>query len=142
MASRPKAPPPRTLAGILGVGSIAMIAAMLARGPLAEGAFALATVLFPVVLIALGTRRAWRRLRAALVGLGAIVALSAIGVLLLSGDTPAAVRVLGLPPAAWLALAGLGLVPFVLIVWSHAATFDPPASGGADAGPGADRAHG
>jgi hypothetical protein len=142
MASKPTAPSPHTLAAIVAAGSIVMIAAMLVRGPLAERAFAVATVLFPVVLIALGTRRAWPRLRVVLGALGVIVALSAIGILLLGADTPAAEHVLGLPPAAWLALAGLGLVPFILVVWSHAATFAPPEVDRADASPDADRAHG
>ena len=34
-------------------------------------------------------------------------------------------RYLGLPAGAWVALIGLGIVPFVVVVWGHAATFDP-----------------
>jgi hypothetical protein len=103
-----------------------MVAALLLGGRLAEGAFAVVAVLFPVALIALGARRAWPRLRAAMAVLGVTLTLSAVGILLLPTTASAANHVLGLPPAAWLALAGLGLVPFVLVVWSHAATFDPP----------------
>jgi hypothetical protein len=38
---------------------------------------------------------------------------------------PVEQHVLGLAPAAWLVLGGLGLVPFVLVLWSYTATFDP-----------------
>lgn len=115
-----------TVARLLAAGSIWMVAALLLGGRLAEGTFAVSAVLFPVALIALGTRRAWPRLRVAMTVLGVTVTLSAIGILLLPTTASAEEHVLGLPPAAWLALAGLGLVPFVVVVWSHAATFDPP----------------
>jgi hypothetical protein len=70
------------------------------------------------------------------------VALSAIGIRVLPATGSASGHVLGLPPSAWLALAGLGLVPFVLVVWSHAATFDPPATDETGRFPDADRRHG
>jgi hypothetical protein len=124
----------------LASGSILMLAALLLGGRFAAGAFAVTAVLFPVALIALGTRRARPRLRAALVALGATVVLSAIAILLLApatpGTDPESVPVehylFGLPPAAWIALIGLGIAPFVLVVWSHAATFDRGGTGRSD----------
>jgi hypothetical protein len=131
-----------TVPKLLAAGSILMVAALLLGGPLAEGMFAVAAVLFPVALIALGTRRLWPRLRAVLAVLGVIVTLSAIGILLLPTTVSAGGLLLGLPPAAWLALAGLGLVPFVLVVWSHAATFDPTGTDPTGRSLDSDRGHG
>jgi len=119
-----------------------MVAALLVGGRLAEGTFAVAAVLFPVALIALGARRAWPRLRAAMAVLGLTVTLSAVGILLLPATVSAGDHLLGLPPAAWLALVGLGLVPFVLVVWSHAATFDPPKTVETERVLDSDRRHG
>lgn len=131
-----------TVARLLAAGSIWMVAALLLGGRLAEGMFAVTAVLFPVALIALGTRRTWPRLRAAMAVFGVTVTLSAIGILLLPTTVSAGEHVLGLPPAAWLALAGLGLVPFVVVVWSHAATFDPPETAGNGRSIDCDRSHG
>ena len=123
-------------------GSILMVAALLLGGRLAEVTFAVAAVLFPIALIALGTRRAWPRLRAAMAVLGVTVTLSAVGILLLPTTVSTGGHLLGLPPAAWLALAGLGLVPFVLVVWSHAATFDRPENAETGRFLDSDRRHG
>ena len=104
-----------------------MLVALLCGGRLAEWTFALGAVLFPVLLIALGTRRTLHRLRATFLPvLGLVLGLSAAGVLWLSGagQTDAARPIAGLPPATLLMLIGLGLVPLVLVTWIYTATFD------------------
>jgi hypothetical protein len=135
----------RTLPGFLAAGSIAMLAVLLAggrAGKLGAGLFAVLAVLFPVALIALGTRREWPRLGAVVIALAAILTLSAIGILLLPANGPAADHVLGLPPATWLMLVGLGLAPLVLVLWSYTATFRPPDRAGDGRAVDSDRAHG
>jgi hypothetical protein len=104
-----------------------MTGALLVEGALAAVAVAVAAVLFPVALIALATRRSRPRLRRVLVALGAVLVVSAVGILWLAPGSGADVRSiplwLGAPPGLWVAAIGLGLVPFLIVVWSHAATF-------------------
>ena len=104
-----------------------MLVALLVGGRLAEWTFALGAAVFPVLLIALGTRRTLHRFRATfLTVLGLVLGLSAAGVLWLSeaGQGRAVTPIAGLPPATLLMLVGLGLVPLVLVTWFYTATFD------------------
>jgi len=117
----------RTLAGMLAAGALVLLFAPFAGGPAAEVAFAAASVLFPAALIALATRNRRARLRPVVTTLAFVLLLSAIGIVLWPAGTAADERLLGLPAATWLMLAGLGLVPFVLVQWAYAATFDGPA---------------
>ncbi len=106
--------PKHSAAGWLTAGSLAMLVALLVGGRLAEWTVALLATAFPVLLIALGTRRAPQPLRAVfLIVLALVLGLAAAGVLWLSG-----------PPAVWLMLGGLGLLPLVLVVWFYTVTFD------------------
>ena len=111
------------LPALLAVCSLVMLVALLTGGRGAEWIFALSTVLFPLLLIALGLGRGLRRLRGALLTLALVSGLSAAGVLWLSGGEGSGDRVLGLPPAAWLMLGGLGLVPLGIVLWSYTTTF-------------------
>lgn len=117
----------RTLAGVLATGSLVLLLAPFVGGPAAEVAFAAASVLFPAALIALGTRSHRARLRPVVTTLALVLLLSAIGIVLWPAGAAADERLFGLPAATWLMLAGLGLVPFVLVQWAYAATFDRPA---------------
>jgi len=123
----------RILPGLLASGSVLILVALLTGGRFAEALFGVTAVLFPVALIGLGAGRRRPGLRLPLAALAAILVLSALGVLLLPVDAPIEDHRFGLPAAAWVALLGLGLVPFVLVAWTHAATFDGstrrPASG-------------
>ncbi len=102
-----------------------MLVALLVGGRLAEWTFALTATVFPVLLMALGTRRTLHRLRATfLLVLGLVLGLSAAGVLWLSAGQGEAVPIAGLPPATLLMLVGLGLVHLVLVTWIYTATFD------------------
>ncbi len=107
-----------------------MLLALLVGGRLAEWTFALSAAVFPVLLIALGTRRTLHRLRATFLAVLALVlGLSAAGVLWLSAGQGQATPIAGLPPATLLMLAGLGFVPLVLVTWIYTATFDPGQEG-------------
>ena len=101
-------------AGWLTAGSLTMLLALLVGGRLAEWTVALVAAVFPVLLIALGTRRTLHRSRATFLAVLALVlGLAAVGLLWLSG-----------PLAIWLMLGGLGLVPLVLVTWFYTVTFD------------------
>ncbi len=115
----------RAAPGWLTAGSLAMLVALLFGGRLAEWTFALTATVFPVLLIALGTRRTLHRLRATFLPvLGLLLGLSAAGVLYLSAGQGEAAPIAGLPPATLLMLVGLGFVPLVLVTWVYTATFD------------------
>ena len=110
---------------VLGAGSPLLLVTFLTGGGLAESLFSVLGLLFPVALIALAFPP--RRGRWILVGLTLLLAGSGASLLLLeSAATVAgpAARVLGLPPATWLMLLGLGLAPLVFTCWAYAATFD------------------
>lgn len=97
----------------LATGSWVMLLALLQGGRIAEWAFALSAALFPVFLIALGTRRTLcRRRRWLLPVLGLVLGLSTAGILL------------GWPAGSGLMLIGLGLLPLVLVTWAYTVTFD------------------
>jgi hypothetical protein len=96
-------------------------------GPVGEALFAVTVVLFPVALILLANPRARPALRVALGLLAALLTLSSLGILWLAATGPAE-RMLGLPPATWLMLVGLGLLPFLIVFRSYAATFESPDS--------------
>ena len=125
---------PAWLSGASGL----LLLALLGGGPLGEAAFVGLAVLFPVGLIALAVRREPSAPRPALVALGAVMFLSALGVLWLSSTAVGRVGVLGLPLTAWLAGVGLGLVPLVIVVWSYAAAFVDRGRGPGDDGAGRD----
>ncbi len=115
----------RAAPGWLTAGSLSMLVALLFGGRLAEWTFALTATVFPVLLIALGTRRTLHRLRATFLPvLGLVLGLSAAGVLWLSAGQGEAAPIAGLPPATLLMLAGLGFVPLVLVTWIYSVTFD------------------
>ena len=115
----------RAAPGWLTAGSLAMLIALLFGGRLAEWTFALTATLFPVLLIALGTRRMAHRVRATFLSvLGLVLGLSAAAVLYLSAGQGEAAPIAGLPPATLWMLAGLGWVPLVLVTWVYSATFD------------------
>jgi hypothetical protein len=102
-----------------------MLVALLFGGRLAEWTFALTATLFPVLLIALGTRRMLHRVRVTFLPvLGLVLGLSAAGVLYLSAGQREVAPIAGLPPATLWMLVGLGLVPLVLVTWVYSATFD------------------
>ncbi len=125
MSNRTQKAPRRAAPGWLTAGSLTMLVALLFGGRLAEWTFALTATLFPVLLIALVTRRAPRRSRAVFLPvLGLVLGLSAAGVLYLSAGQGQAAPIAGLPPATLLMLAGLGFVPLVLVTWVYSATFD------------------
>ena len=106
--------PNRSAPGWLTAGSLAMLLALLVGGRFAGWTVALVATVFPVFLIALGTRRTTHPLRTPFLAVLALVlGLAAAGVLWLSG-----------PPAAWLMLGGLGLLPLVLVIWFYTVTFD------------------
>jgi drug/metabolite transporter (DMT)-like permease len=115
---------PRNLVLGIATGALVLLLAPFVGGSAAELAFASATVLFPALLIALATRRHRARLRPVVTVLALVLLLSAIGIVLWPAGIAADERPLGLPAATWLMLAGLGLVPFVLVQWAYAATFD------------------
>ncbi len=126
MSNRTQTAPRCAAPGWLTAGSLLMLVALLFGGRLAEWTFALGATVFPVLLIALGTRRrTLHRLRATFLPvLGLILGLSAAGVLYLSAGQGRAAPIAGLPPATLLMLAGLGFVPLVLVTWIYTATFD------------------
>ena len=115
----------RTALLVLGVGSPLLLVAFLIGGGVAEWLFAVLGLLFPVALIALAfpsRKGVW-----ILVGLALLLAGSGAGLLWLESGAPVAgpgARVVGLPPATWLMLLGLGLAPLVFTCWAYAATFD------------------
>jgi len=113
-----------TLAGVLATGALVLLLAPFVGGPAAEIAFASASVLFPAALIAMATRSHRARLRPLLTLLALVLLLSAIGIVLWPAGAAADQRLAGLPAATWLMLAGLGLVPFLLVQWAYATTFD------------------
>ena len=103
--------------------SVLIATALLFGGPVGEATFAVLAVLLPVGLMALGTRRV-RSMRPILVALGLVLTSSALAVWLMPTDTPAGSYRLGLPAAAWVALIGLGLIPFVIVVLGYGLTFE------------------
>jgi len=112
--------------GWLTAASLLLLATLLVGGRLAEGLFVLLSVVFPVALMLLGLGAGRHAARPAVAALGLVLALSALAVALWpASPSPEQLR-FGLPVPAWIALSGLGLVPFVLVVWSYAATFRSP----------------
>lgn len=125
MSNRTQTAVRRSAAGWLTAGSLTMLMALLLGGRLAEWTFALVASVFPVLLIALGTRRTLHRLRVAFLAVvGLLLALAAAGVLWLSAGEGQAAPIAGVPPATLLMLVGLGLVPLVLVTWFYTVTFD------------------
>jgi len=125
MSNRKQTAVRRAAPGWLTAASLSMLVALLVGGRLAEWMFALGATIFPVLLIALGTRRKLHRLRPwFLPVLGLVLGLSAAGVLYLSAGEVEADPIAGLPPATLLMLIGLGCVPLVLVTWIYTATFD------------------
>jgi len=116
----------------LTVAALLLLAALLVGGRLAEGLFVVLSVLFPVALMLLGLGAGRHAARPAVIALGALLTLSALGVLLWPASPSSEQLRFGLPLPAWIALCGLGLVPFVLVVWSYAATFRTPDETGHD----------
>lgn len=104
---------------LLGLCAAAAFAGSLIGGSAGTWLFALASLLFPALLLALSfepTER--RRLRWMLVGLTLLFEGSAVGLLLASGR--GAARILGLPPATLIMILGFGVLPFLLIVVAYA----------------------
>ncbi len=125
MSNRTQKAPRRAAPGWLTAGSLTMLVALLLGGRLAEWTFALTATVFPVLLIALGTRRTLHRLRTTFLSVvGLVLGLAAAGVLSLSAAEGHAAPIAGLPPATLLMLAGLGFLPLVLVTWVYTATFD------------------
>lgn len=112
-----------TAAALAACSLLAFVGALAPAGP---GAWAAAAgaALFPVLLIAFAAGPS-RAPRPALAVLGALLALGTGGVLALGARPEASKPLLGLSPAAWLMLGGLGLVPLALVAWIHAAAFPP-----------------
>jgi hypothetical protein len=109
----------RRIAVLLGLCAAAAFAGSLIGGSAGTWLFALASLLFPALLLALSfepTER--RRLRWMLVGLTLLFEGSAVGLLLASGR--GAARILGLPPATLIMILGFGVLPFLLIVVAYA----------------------
>lgn len=102
---------PKWLAAV----SLVMLLCLLQGGRTAVGVFAFGAAVFPVLLIALGTRRTLRRRqRWVLPLLGLVLGLSTAGILLGSAASSALM---------WI---GLGAVPLVLVTWAYTITFDEP----------------
>jgi hypothetical protein len=116
----------------LTAASLLLLATLLVGGRIAEGLFVLLSVVFPVALMLLGLGAGRHAARPAVALLGLVLALSALGVLFWPASPSPEQYRLGLPVPAWIALFGLGLVPFVLVVWSYAATFRSPDESGHD----------
>lgn len=110
----------------LTVASLLLLATLLVGGRLAEGLFVVLSVVVPVVLMFLGLGAERHAARPAVAALGVVLALSALGVFFWPASSSPEQYRFGLPVRAWIALCGLGLVPFVLVVWSYAATFRSP----------------
>lgn len=116
----------------LTAAALLLLATLLVGGRLAEGLFVVLSVIFPVALMLLGLGAGPHAARPAVAALGGVLTLSALGVLLWpASSSPEQLR-FGLPVPAWIALVGLGLVPFVLVVWSYAATFRSTDEAGRD----------
>lgn len=113
----------------LGIGSPLLLLALLAGGRGGGLLFALLSLLFPAALCVAGASRgrggpAWRWAPPAT---GLVLLLSGAGLLLLAERGGEAPRLLGLPAATALMLAGLGLVPLLLTGLGYAAGFRGPA---------------
>jgi hypothetical protein len=121
MRPLPRTDARRFLLVALTVMSPLLLVALLAGGAWAEWCVAAITLAFPVVLASLGaaTAGAHRVLWALLLVLEA----AGLAVLALAAAPPGG-RVLGLPPATWVLLLGLGLVPLVLVTAGYARAFD------------------
>ncbi len=109
---------------ILTCGSVLIVLANLFGGPAGEWALALASIGFPIGLILLASGRIPRRrpLWGYLAVLALIMGISAAALLLLSTH-PGPPEIFGVPPATLIMLGGLALVPLLLVIWAHAATF-------------------
>ena len=114
----------------LTVGSSVLLVAFVVGGALGWIA-APVVVIFPVMLIG---ARAGRVPRGILVVLGTVVTLSALSLLLLD-DIPDPPRLFGLPPATWVMLVGLGLLPLWIVVQGFAATYGRPRDGSTERDP-------
>ena len=103
-----------------------MLVTFVVGGRVAEWVFVLAGMLFPVVLIALATVRNGRlgRLGWVLLGLAGVLEAASVGILVLASCPGHAARVLGLPLGTALLLFGLVVVPLILVILGHAATFE------------------
>jgi hypothetical protein len=110
----------------LTVAALLLLGALLVGGRFAEGLFVVLSVVFPVGLMLLGLGRRRHAARPAVSALGVVLVLSALGVLFWPASASPEQTRFGLPVPAWIALGGLGLVPFVLVVWSYAVTFRTP----------------
>lgn len=108
--------------------SLFLTGVLLVPGPVAATLFALGAVAFPVALIKLGTRRdgdSDRRLTSVLLVLLAILELSVVGVLALSGGSGAeTTAAAGVPWASIVQIVGLWLLPLPVVALAYALTFD------------------
>ena len=108
---------------LLGAGSPLILLAFVIGGAPGQWLFVGISLGFPAAICALGARAGERNagLARVLVGLAVLLALSALGVLLVEPRIVA-----GLPLSTWLMLLGLGLAPLILVTLGFSATYRSP----------------
>lgn len=110
---------------VLGIVSTLIVMACVLGGEAGQWAFAVATPLVPVALIALGGSRrgGGRRFGGVLLVLTLALEAGSIGIMVLSRSGSDGSSSAGLPPATLVMLVALGVVPLLLIPVSYAALF-------------------
>lgn len=123
----------RVALSLLAFAIAAALPALLLPGPFADWTFALATVLSPVALMALGASgpRGLGAAGWALAALFAVLGATALGVLALArtGETA---TVAGFPVAAVIPVVGLWLLPLPIASLAYALTFERTGIGSRD----------
>jgi len=110
----------RTAISFLAVGSGLLLPSLLLGGRAGAVVLVGVSLLFPVALIALGSRSGSPS-PGSLLALAVLLLGTGSGVLALSGPTDVGA---GLPAATWLMLAGLWLAPLTLTCWLFASGFE------------------
>ena len=117
--------PPRFSHPALALLSLLLAACLLVDHPLASVAAAVAASAFPLLLITLGAARGvGLQLGAVLLGVFGLLAGSFLALFALRGRVEELTWIAGLPLAAVVQLAGLWLVPLLLVSLAYALTFD------------------
>jgi hypothetical protein len=113
-----------TAAAILTVSSVLLLLTLVWDHPWSHGLLALLVGIFPIGLVYLATAGGRRGavLRRSLLLLAVILCGSLLALVALDRG-PTQVFLLGLPVTLWIMLAGLTLLPLVLVSWVYAVTF-------------------